>query len=256
MSAGPTEPRPRAVPSGRISRLSQFGRLAAGVGGGVLAEGARRLVTGERPRLGRACCRVNSTSGRCSPQRSGTRDPVMTTLIKLVLRELFEFGVMQTDPNFANYRFQPDKGSLVLLDFGAARIVADVTALAYRRILHAGLYDDRAGVREAAVAAGFVSPDAIVLHGPQVDTMIDIILGEMHRLGLFDFGDRRFVGVLREIGTAIAADKAAWHVPPADIVFVQRKISGTALLAARLEARVDVRGLAQTALLPVAPQNT
>ena len=48
----------------------------------------------------------------------------------------------------------------------------------------------------------------------------------------FDFGDRAFVGQLRADGTAIANDRAAWHLPPADMLFVQRKISGTALLAA------------------------
>lgn len=176
------------------------------------------------------------------------RDSVMTTLIGLVLRELFEFGVMQTDPNFANYRFQPDTGRLVLLDFGASRDVAAATALAYRRLLQAGLDNDRAGVRDAAVAAGFAGTSAIVLHGLRVDEMIEIILSELHRPGLFDFGDRHFVGALRENGIAIAADKAAWHVPPADLLFAQRKISGTALLAAKLEARVDVRALARTAL--------
>ena len=41
----------RAVPSRRLSRLGQFGRLAGGVAGGMLAEGARRLATGERPRI-------------------------------------------------------------------------------------------------------------------------------------------------------------------------------------------------------------
>ena len=176
------------------------------------------------------------------------RDSVMTTLIGLVLRELFEFGVMQTDPNFANYRFQPDTGRLVLLDFGASRDVAGATALAYRRLLQALLDNDRPGVREAAVAAGFAGTSAIVLHGVRVDAMIEIILSELHRPGLFDFGDRHFVGALRENGIAIAADKAAWHVPPPDLLFAQRKISGTALLAAKLEARVDVRALARTAL--------
>ncbi|MCY7338479.1 MAG: AarF/ABC1/UbiB kinase family protein [Sphingomonas bacterium] len=179
-----------------------------------------------------------------------TRDAVMTTLIMLVLRELFEFGVMQTDPNFANYRFQAETGRLVLLDFGAARTVGGETARAYRRLLQAGLDEDRAGVREAAVAAGFLGTGAVDGHGERVNRMIDIVLGEMHRPGPFDFGDRRFVGGLRELGTTIAADKAAWHVPPADILFVQRKISGTALLAARLEARVDVRALARDALAP------
>ena len=75
--------------------------------------------------------------------------------------------------------------------------------------------------------------------------MIDVILGELNRPGPFDFGDRRFVAALREEGMQIAADKASWHVPPADILFVQRKVSGTALLAARLKARVDVRAMVE-----------
>ncbi len=44
--------RNRSVPSGRLSRLSQFGRLAGGVAGGMIAEGTRRLAAGERPRMG------------------------------------------------------------------------------------------------------------------------------------------------------------------------------------------------------------
>jgi predicted unusual protein kinase regulating ubiquinone biosynthesis (AarF/ABC1/UbiB family) len=176
------------------------------------------------------------------------RDTAMASLISLVLRELFEFGVMQTDPNFANYRFQPDSGRLVLLDFGATRTVGNETANAYRRLLQAGLDENRERVCEAAVAAGFIGPAVIVRHGARLDSMIDIILTELHRPGPFDFGDRQFVGALRDKGMEVASDKATWHVPPADILFVQRKISGTALLAARLEARVDVRALAGRAL--------
>ena len=177
-----------------------------------------------------------------------TRDGAMASLIGLVLRELFDFGVMQTDPNFANYRFQPASGRLVLLDFGATRAVSETTAEAYRRLLTAGLDADRQRVREAAVGAGFIGPAVIDRHGARLDHMIDIILTELHRSGPFDFGDRRFVGALRDHGMEVAADKATWHVPPTDILFVQRKISGTALLAARLEARVDVRALARQAL--------
>ena len=176
------------------------------------------------------------------------RDTAMTSLIGLVLRELFEFGAMQTDPNFANYRFQPASGRLVLLDFGATRAVSETTAEAYRRLLAAGLDADRQRVRESAVGAGFIGPAVIDRHGARLDLMIDIILTELHRPGPFDFGDRRFVGALRDQGMEVAADKATWHVPPTDLLFVQRKISGTALLAARLEARVDVRALARQAL--------
>ena len=36
-------PRGRVVPSGRLSRFGHFGRLAGGVAGGMIAEGARRI---------------------------------------------------------------------------------------------------------------------------------------------------------------------------------------------------------------------
>ena len=171
------------------------------------------------------------------------RDAAMRDLMALVLREMFEFGAMQTDPNFANYRFQPDAGRLVLLDFGAARDVDPATAQGYRSLLSAGLSGDRDAVREAARAAGFLGEAAVARHRPLVDRMIDIVVTEMNRPGPFDFGDRGFVEVLREHGMEMAADRSTWHIPPVETLFVQRKVSGTALLAARLEARVDVREL-------------
>ena len=171
------------------------------------------------------------------------RDAAMRDLMALVLREMFEFGAMQTDPNFANYRFQPDTGRLVLLDFGAARDVDPATAQGYRSLLSAGLSGDCDAVREAARAAGFLGEAAVARHRPLVDRMIGIVVTEMNRPGPFDFGDRGFVEVLREHGMEMAADRSTWHIPPVETLFVQRKVSGTALLAARLEARVDVRKL-------------
>ena len=171
------------------------------------------------------------------------RDAAMQSLISLVLRELFEFGLMQTDPNFANYRYQPENGRLVLLDFGAARPVEAATVAGYRGLMRAGMSGDSAAARAAALSAGFLGPGVIASHGDNIDRMIDVIISEMGAAGKFDFGDRGFVEVLRDQGMQFASDQAAWHIPPADILFVQRKISGTALLAARLKARVDLRSM-------------
>ena len=178
------------------------------------------------------------------------RDKAMRALMALVLRELFEFGAMQTDPNFANYRYDRANERLVLLDFGAARDIAPETAQGYRAILAAGLAQDRSAVRRATIAAGFLGEAAAARHSALVDRMIDIIVTEMNRPGPFDFGDRAFVGTLREQGMEMAADRATWHIPPVDTLFVQRKISGTALLAARLKARVDVRDLVRPYVAP------
>jgi predicted unusual protein kinase regulating ubiquinone biosynthesis (AarF/ABC1/UbiB family) len=171
------------------------------------------------------------------------RDSVARNLIGLVLRELFEFGLMQTDPNFANYRYEPDTGRLVLLDFGATRTLDQKTVSSYRSMLRAGLSGDRNGLRDAAVAAGIIGSDALNFHREAIDQMIDILVGEMIRPGPFDFGDRSFVAALRAKGMDVASDQRAWHIPSAALLFTQRKISGTALLAARLKARVDVHSL-------------
>lgn len=176
------------------------------------------------------------------------RDTAIRKLVSLVLRELFEFRLMQTDPNFANYRYQAATGKLVLLDFGAARDIQAETVEGYRGLLLAGLAGDRDAVREAAVAAGFLGEAAVTRHRVLVDRMIDVVLGELNRSGPFDFGDRAFVAVLREQGAAMASDRDTWHVPPIDTLFVQRKISGTALLATRLKARLDAREMIGAAL--------
>jgi predicted unusual protein kinase regulating ubiquinone biosynthesis (AarF/ABC1/UbiB family) len=173
------------------------------------------------------------------------RNRVMTALIRLVLLELFDFNLMQTDPNFANFRYQRDSGRLVLLDFGATREVTATTAAGYRGLLTAGLNGDRDAVRMAAVVAGFLGDQTVARHPVLIDRMIDVILGEMNRPGAFDFGDRAFVTVLRDQGIEIGQDRAAWHMPPIEMLFAQRKISGTALLAARLKAKVDVRGMVE-----------
>jgi predicted unusual protein kinase regulating ubiquinone biosynthesis (AarF/ABC1/UbiB family) len=173
------------------------------------------------------------------------RDTAMERLIRLTLHELLDWRLMQTDPNFANYRWQAETGRIVLLDFGAARAVPQDVADGYRRLLAAGLAGQRDAVRDAAVQAGFLGEAAVVGHQPQIDRMIDVILAEMNRTGPFDFGDRSFVSVLRGEGAAIARDRSTWHIPSADMLFVQRKISGTALLAARLKARVDVRAMVE-----------
>ena len=174
------------------------------------------------------------------------RDTAMSALIELVLRELFEFGVMQTDPNFANYRWQPDTGALVLLDFGATRVIPPATSAAYRALLEAGLAHDRDRIRQIAIEAGFLGADAVRLHGPAVDRIIAAIDDTLARPGPFDFGDRAFVPVIRAETPALIADRATWHVPDVETLFVQRKVSGTALLAARLTAKVDVIGIARS----------
>ncbi|AXB79111.1 AarF/ABC1/UbiB kinase family protein [Novosphingobium sp. P6W] len=172
-----------------------------------------------------------------------TRDAMAKAMVQLVLRELFEWGIMQTDPNFANYRWQQATGKLVLLDFGAAREVPSGTVEGYRALLMAAIDGDRDAVRTAAVEAGFLGGAAAAKHRDVVDQMIDVILAELAKPGPFDFSERSFLRILREQAMILAGDRATWHLPPTDTLFVQRKISGTALLAAKFQAKADIHSM-------------
>ncbi len=181
------------------------------------------------------------------------RDEVTSRLMRLVARELFEFGVMQTDPNFANFRYRKETGEIVLLDFGACRAVDPDVGNAYRRLLTAGLAADKTAILDEALAAGFMSPIVIEKHRDRVEKMVDIIVDEMTQDAPFDFGDRAFVPLLREEGYAIAEDRETWILPPIETLFVQRKVSGTALLGARLKAKVNIRQIVEEVLANTDP---
>jgi predicted unusual protein kinase regulating ubiquinone biosynthesis (AarF/ABC1/UbiB family) len=172
-----------------------------------------------------------------------TRDRVMTLSLALLLRELFDFGLMQTDPNFANYRYNPDTGRLVLLDFGATRAFAPEIGNRYKALLHAGLAADRAATTAAMLDIGFFGPDTPQKHQDSIVTMFETAMVPLRTTGHFDFADTSMVANIRDDGLAMAQDRDFWHVPPIDTLFLQRKFAGLYLLGSRLKARVDMSQL-------------
>jgi hypothetical protein len=72
--------------------------------------------------------------------------------------------------------------------------------------------------------------------------MAEIGLKHLHARpdGMFDFGDRSLVPVLRAYAAPIASDRQSLALPPAELLFVQRKISGMALLLTRLKVQLPL----------------
>jgi predicted unusual protein kinase regulating ubiquinone biosynthesis (AarF/ABC1/UbiB family) len=171
------------------------------------------------------------------------RDRVVTLLIDLLLRELFDYGLMQTDPNFANYRYNGETGQLVLLDFGATRTILPESAARYRRLMQTGLAGDATGAREAMIAIGFFDEQTQPKHQNAVMTMFEMAMAPLRAGGKFDFGDNSMMAELRDQGMAIAAARDFWHIPPVETLFLQRKFGGMYLLASKLKARIAVKAL-------------
>lgn len=64
----------------------------------------------------RFCC-----TSQVAQLDQGIRDMVGTWLLKLTLKELYDWRFMQTDPNWGNFLFDQERGVLNLIDFGAAK---------------------------------------------------------------------------------------------------------------------------------------
>ncbi|MBF9046644.1 AarF/ABC1/UbiB kinase family protein [Rhodobacterales bacterium LSUCC0031] len=171
------------------------------------------------------------------------RDAAVAALIELCLKELFTFRVMQTDPNFANYRWNPETGQILLLDFGATREISLEMSVAYRALLRAGLANDRAAILAALARIGFIKPDLNARHHAVILDMAEMGFAVLRGPKPFDFRDNDLADRLRARGMEIGGERELWHLPPPETLFLQRKIGGLYLLATRLGARVDVAAL-------------
>jgi predicted unusual protein kinase regulating ubiquinone biosynthesis (AarF/ABC1/UbiB family) len=172
-----------------------------------------------------------------------TRDRVATQLWDLVLREFFAWGLVQTDPNFANYRHDPATGRIGLLDFGATRPYQRLWIDAFRRLLRAALAGDRTGIGAAATEVGYLGAGD---DGAYREAVIDLIglAAEPARAGvLFDFGTTDLARRVSEQVLVLRLDHRYGRLPPPDVLFLHRKLGGMYLLSQRLRARVDLAGL-------------
>jgi predicted unusual protein kinase regulating ubiquinone biosynthesis (AarF/ABC1/UbiB family) len=180
----------------------------------------------------------------------GRRNAVGTLLERLLFRELFEFRVMQTDPNFANYLYQPRSGRLVLLDFGATRHFRAGFVANYARISRAVIEGNRDAVAREAVRIGYAAAD----DSPQrVEAVVDMCLlacEPLRHVGRYDFGASDLPARMRDLGFELAIRRRLLRPPPPETMFLHRKLVGSFLLLARLGAQVDARSL----ILPFLPK--
>ncbi|MEM9098072.1 MAG: AarF/ABC1/UbiB kinase family protein [Pseudomonadota bacterium] len=173
------------------------------------------------------------------------RDRITHLLINLLFRELFEFRLMQTDPNFANFRYNPETGRVVLLDFGASRPFGVDVAEKYDLLLRAGMSGNLDEVKSAGLRVGFYDEATAAHHQQAVAEMMDLAFEALRHEGAYDFTDGILAARLREAGRTLGEDRTFVHLPPMDVLYLQRKFAGIYLLASRLGARVHVRDIVE-----------
>ncbi|EKA3121329.1 AarF/ABC1/UbiB kinase family protein [Vibrio alginolyticus] len=174
-----------------------------------------------------------------------TRDFVMHSLLELLFRELFEFKMVQTDPNFANYLYIENTRQIGLLDFGATREYSERFSTGYRQAFASVVNNDEQGLNDALEQIGFFSQTILLDQRQAILDLVKMACEPMLVDEPYDFKASDLAQKLREAGTILSMEQEYWHTPPADALFLHRKIGGMYLLAARIGAKVNIRQLVQ-----------
>lgn len=176
-------------------------------------------------------------------QPQSQRSFVAEQLINLFFKEMFEFKLIQTDPNFANFHYQTETQKIVLFDFGATREISTELSSAYLALFKAGSDSSREGVLKAASQIGYFKDDIMDNYKNNVIDLFLMACEPLRHDGEFDFKHSELALKIKDAGLALSAQSQQWHTPPVDALFIHRKLAGLYLIAARLGAKIDVRAL-------------
>ncbi|WP_462321201.1 ABC1 kinase family protein [Halochromatium sp.] len=177
------------------------------------------------------------------------RNRVATLMSRLMIRELFEFALVQTDPNFGNFLYDAQSRRIVLLDFGATRAVSPTLIDGYRALARATLANDQAGMQQGAIALGYIGDDVPAEQAARLVDLISLSGEVITSTGPYDFGHSTLFERVFARGRDMFNDQMFSHMPEPATMFLQRKFAGIFMLCRRLRAEVDLRTMLEPYLL-------
>ncbi|CAE6410927.1 unnamed protein product [Rhizoctonia solani] len=166
---------------------------------------------------------VSVAKGARWPQR--IRDQIATDILTLCLRELFEFRLMQTDPNWSNFLYNPRTDKLELIDFGASREYSKEFMDDWFELLSAAVREDRGACVEYSLKLGYLTGVPFRASTPQP----------------FSFKSQTITDEIRALIPVML--RLRLTPPPQETYSLNRKLSGAFLLCGRLGADVDCRSI-------------
>lgn len=97
-------------------------------------------------------------------------------ILLLCLKELFQFRLMQTDPNWSNFLWNGSTGQVELIDFGATREYSKRFMDDWLRLLQAAIDNDRVKMERYSLKLGYLT-------GEENQEMVEAHVTSMSLLG-------------------------------------------------------------------------
>jgi predicted unusual protein kinase regulating ubiquinone biosynthesis (AarF/ABC1/UbiB family) len=170
------------------------------------------------------------------------KDWVAIKYFRLLWRQIFEFGVLHTDPHPGNYRvtYHPKLG---ILDFGSIRIFPEEIRRAYLRLAAGMLDGDEGAIAGASVDLGFI--DRAADPAPFI-RILDIIFEPV--LEDRDYDPRQYNSVERGMEIAAIGLQHRIFKAPGHRVFLERALLGLDAYLKQLGTVTNWHGLYREAV--------
>ncbi|XP_016050179.1 atypical kinase COQ8B, mitochondrial isoform X1 [Erinaceus europaeus] len=180
---------------------------------------------------------------QCQGLSQDIRNQICFQLLRLCLRELFEFRFMQTDPNWANFLYDASSHQVTLLDFGASRDFGTEFTDHYIEVVMAAANGDRDRVLQKSKDLRFLTGfETKAFSDAHVEAVM--ILGEPFATqDPYDFGVGDTARRVQSLIPVLLRHRL--RPPPEETYALHRKLAGAFLACARLRARIACRDLFQ-----------
>ncbi|TPX30955.1 hypothetical protein SmJEL517_g05609 [Synchytrium microbalum] len=171
------------------------------------------------------------------------RDSIGDRILRLCLRELFEFRFMQTDPNWSNFLYDAKKDLVCLIDFGAAREFSKDFTDKYMQVLTAAAENDRDGVIHWSRELGFLTGlESLAMTNAHVSSVMALATPFLSDSPCpFNFAGTDLTSQVRSFIPTMLKERLT--PPPDETYSLHRKLSGAWLLCTKLGASVRVRDI-------------
>ena len=166
-----------------------------------------------------------------------TKNSIIASLVELAFKEIFEFKLIQTDPNFANFLYDKKSKKIVLLDFGATSTISRKNIRVFKDILIGIALDRKEMVEKALLTLKIFSPHASASVKSYLLNIIWNLSLPLRKNKEFDFQRCISAEDLTLLTSTLVNQKDKFQLPDPEVLFIQRKLGGIFFLGRKFGVR-------------------
>ncbi len=171
------------------------------------------------------------------------RNQLGTDFINLALTEIFFLKKIQSDPNPANFKIDPETKKWILYDFGACQNIPDQKVEDYKVMLQGLLESNEEKILNAFCRLGAMKPDDPKEYREAILEYTEVLM-QVFETDCFDWGNNNLEAELIEKGKKLLF-LYPHKTPPYETVFIDRKLSGVFFILRMLKSKNSVREIVE-----------